>query len=97
MLTWITLQYAKYPPVCEMETIKFSLESPFSVSTAHCPMLDTYVICEAMCFAKGVQVTTVAEYLDNAGFYTKTPLQMDTMAAMLSLSLCRIILTYLCF
>ena len=57
-------------------------------------------------FCKGVQMTTVADHLDNAGFYTiakssllelmyfinqkKTSLQMDITAAMLSLSLYRI-------
>ena len=58
-------------------------------------------------------MTTVADHLDNAGFNTtakssllelmyiinqeKTYLQMDITAAMLSLSLYRIILPYLCF
>ena len=58
-------------------------------------------------------MTTVADHLDNAGFNTiaetsllelmyiinqeKTSLQMDITAAMLSLSLYRIILPYLCF
>ena len=42
----------KYPHVCEMETIKFSLESPSAVSTPHWPKLETYGICEAMCFAR---------------------------------------------
>ena len=57
-------------------------------------------------FCKGVQMTTVADHLDNAGFNTiakssllelmyfinqkKTSLQMDITAAMLSLSLYRI-------
>ena len=64
-------------------------------------------------FCKVVQMTTVADHLDNAGFNTiaersllelmyiinqeKTSLQMDITAAMLSLSLYRIILPYLCF
>ena len=58
-------------------------------------------------------MTTIADHLDNAGFNTiakssllelmyiihqeKTSLQMDIMAAMLSLSLYRIILPCLCF
>ena len=64
-------------------------------------------------FCKGVQMTTVADHLDNAGFNTiaersllelmyiinqeKTSLQMDVTAAMLSLSIYRIILPYHCF
>ena len=58
-------------------------------------------------------MTTVADHLDNAGFNTtatssllelmyiinqeKTPPQMHITAAMLSLHLYRIILSYLCF
>ena len=58
-------------------------------------------------------MTTVAGHLDNAGFNTiakssflelmyiinqeKTSLQMDITAAMLSLSLYRVLLPYLCF
>ena len=96
-----------------METIKFVQESPSLVSTPRCPALETYAICEVMCFARVVQIITVADHLDNAGFNTitkssqleliniinqeKTPLQMDITAAVLSLSLYRIILTYLRF
>ena len=48
----IILPHGKSLPVCEMGTFKFSLESPSSVSTPHCPKLETYGICEAMCFAR---------------------------------------------
>ena len=48
----IILPHGKSSPVGEMGTIKFSLESPSSVSTPHCPKLETYGICEAMCFAR---------------------------------------------
>ena len=84
-----------------METIKFSLESPSLPKAGDWRNLWSYVFC------KGVQMTTLADHLDNAGFNTiarmyiinqeKTYLQMDITAAMLSLSLYRIILPYLCF
>ena len=67
---------------------------------------------ESYVFCKGVQMTIVADQLDNAGFNAiaksplleptyiinqgKTPLQMDVTAAVSSLSLCRIILPCFC-
>ena len=64
-----TNHYYPPPTVCEMETIKFSLESPSLVSTPHCPRLETYGICEAMCFVRVyMHMTTVADNLGSARF-----------------------------
>ena len=102
----IILPHGKSLPVCEMGTIKFSLESPSSVSTPHCPKLKTYGICEAMCFARAYNALGQCwiQYHCQELMYIinqeKTPLQMDFTAAMLSLSLYRIyriILPHLCF
>ena len=86
----------------------FSIDSPLP-KAGDLRNLWSYVFC------KGVQMTTVADHLDNARFNTiaksslleliylyiinqeKTSLQMDITAAMLSLSLYRINLPYLCF
>ena len=83
-----------------------SIDSPLP-NAGYLRNLWSYVCC------KGVQMTTVADHLDDAGFNSiakssllelmyiinqeKTRLQMDIAVAMLPLSLYRIILPYLCF
>ena len=65
----IILPHGKSPPVCEMGTIKFSLESLSSVST---PIAQSWRLTNlwSYVFCKGVHMTTVVDYLDNAGFNT---------------------------
>ena len=113
MWTQIILPYAKSPPRLWNGNYQilpvihiFGIDSPL-------PKVGDLRNLWSCVFCKGVQMTTVADHLDNAGFNTiakssllesmyiinqeKTSLQKDITAAMLSLSLYRIILQYLCF